>query len=57
MKFKVIRAHDGDKPYAVGDTREASEIDVRHLIGRCLEKMVEKPANKAAQKLSNKAAK
>ena len=57
MKFKVIRAHVGDKPYAVGDTREANEADVRHLIGKSLEKMAEPVKNKAEPKPKNKAAK
>lgn len=57
MKFDVIRAHDGDRHYAVGDTREANENDVRHLIGKCLVKAAEKTANKAEPKLQNKAAK
>lgn len=55
MKFKVIRAHEGDKSYSVGDTREANETDVRHLIGKCLEKMAEPMKNKAAKTAQNKA--
>jgi len=57
MKFNVIREHGDYKP---GDTREANENDVRHLIGKCLvpvsEKAAEKPKNKAAKPLKNKAA-
>lgn len=34
--FIVLRAHLGDKDYAVGDTRKANPIDVKHLIGKCL---------------------
>lgn len=57
MQFKVTRSHIGDKPYAVGDIREANEADVRHLIGKCLSKMVAPVKNKAATPLSNKASK
>lgn len=32
MKFKVLRAHYGDRDYAEGDEREASEADVAHLV-------------------------
>lgn len=56
MKYNVIREH-GD--FKVGDTREANPGDVQHLIGKCLvpfsEKMEEKPKNKAAKPLKNKA--
>ena len=31
-KFKVLRQHHGDQPYAEGDTREANERDVAHLV-------------------------
>lgn len=56
-KFNVIRAHQGDKPYAVGDTREANERDVQHLVGKCLEKMADAPKNKAEHAAQNKASK
>lgn len=56
QRFKVIRAHDGDRQYRVGDVREANEADVMHLIGKCLVKAREKPANKSRGKSpSNKA--
>lgn len=32
MKFHVIRQHFGDKMYMPGDTREATEGDVKHLL-------------------------
>tara|TARA_R110000851_G_scaffold3035_1_gene12233 strand:+ start:3117 stop:3290 length:174 start_codon:yes stop_codon:yes gene_type:complete len=54
-KFKVIREHEGDKPYFVGGTREADEADVRHLIGKCLEKVAAPTKNKTAKPLKNKA--
>lgn len=56
-EFKVIRAHDGDKFYNVGDTRIADPLTVRHLIGSCLEKTDAKNGLKAAKPLKNKAAK
>jgi len=42
--FKVIRAHTGDKDYAVGDTRTEDPNKVKHLIGKCLEDPDAKPA-------------
>lgn len=56
-KFKVIRAHEGDKSYAVGDIREENESVVKHLLGKCLEKMGDAPKNKAAPIVKNKASK
>lgn len=60
-KYKVIRAHVGDKPYKVGQTRTANPADVGHLIGKCLVEIKEKaePAlkNKAEKTVKNKAAK
>lgn len=55
--YKVIRAHEGDKSYKVGDTRSANPNEVSHLVGTCLEKMADKPENKMAGKVKNKAAK
>lgn len=56
MKFYVTRQHIGDKLYMPGDTREANESDVKHLIGKTLSKdppkapdNAEKPAGKAAK--------
>ncbi|MBM3603645.1 MAG: hypothetical protein FJX25_02580 [Alphaproteobacteria bacterium] len=59
-KFKVLRQHHGDKPYAEGDTREADERDVAHLVANgVLEPMKAKaePAakNKAEPAVQNKA--
>ncbi|HEY4546671.1 MAG TPA: hypothetical protein VIG90_09635 [Pedomonas sp.] len=36
QKFKVLRRHDGDKEYDVGDTREANATDVAHLVPNVL---------------------
>ena len=51
MKFKVLRHHIGDKEYFPGDTRDATENDVKHLIGKTLvradQKDEPKPQNKA----------
>lgn len=30
--YKVLRALDGDKSYAIGDTRELSAADAKHLL-------------------------
>jgi len=52
QKYTVLRQHFGDQYYLPGDTREAREADVAHLIGTTLEpieaKVVEVPENKDA---------
>lgn len=52
MKYDVIRAHEGDKNYEVGDVREANEGEVAHLVPHVL-----RPLKKAAKPLKNKAVK
>lgn len=53
MKFNVNRPHLGDKMYLPGDTREANEADVKHLINKGVlsasssGKAEHAPANKA----------
>lgn len=64
-KYRVVREHIGDKPYAVGDERTASPGDVAHLVPNVLkdlgpvkaeaEKAEAKPKNKAEAKPANKA--
>lgn len=60
MKFRVLRPHDGDKFYNIGDTREASESEVKHLVPLTLEPIAEKAvkpnSNKAAPAVKNKQA-
>lgn len=53
-KYDVIRAHTGEKDYAVGDTRIAEERVVRHLIGKCLIEAKTARQTKAAKALLNK---
>jgi hypothetical protein len=36
-RFRVLRRHDGDRPYAEGEIREARYVDVAHLVGRVLD--------------------
>ena len=60
--FKVLRQHYGDKLYAAGDTRDATEGDVAHLVASgVLEpaKAKAEPAvqNKAEPAVRNKAGK
>lgn len=60
--FKVLRQHHGDQPYAEGDTREADERDVAHLVASGVLEPVKAKAeaavqNKAEPTLRNKAAK
>lgn len=49
MKFTVLRHHTGDRTYLPGETREAAEVDVAHLVkAGVLEKKAEPaPKNKA----------
>lgn len=61
--YRVVRRHDGDKPYQVGDVREGYEHELRHLIPSCLqeikaeaEKAAPAHANKQAPAVKNKAA-
>lgn len=52
MKFHVLRPHVGDRPYSVGETREAAPIEVAHLTPHVLRPGV---AEKARQPVANKA--
>lgn len=38
-KFRVIREHEGDRFYAVGDTRTAVAAEVKHLVPNVLEEV------------------
>lgn len=60
-EYEVLREHLGDRPYLPGETREAKEIDVAHLVKNGVlrasgEKAQPAPANKAAPAPRNKAA-
>lgn len=69
-KFKVVRAHEGDRFYAEGEIREGKESEFKHLIPHVLvpagdapksEQPVESkslgaaPENKAEEPKGNKA--
>jgi len=58
-KFTVNRQHYGDRLYHAGETREAKEADVAHLVPDTLEpvskKAEPKPRNKADKAPENKA--
>ena len=57
-KYDVLRQHLGDKMYMPGDTREAAQGDVQHLINNGVlaeAKADRKPANKAEPAVANKA--
>ncbi|SDI95912.1 hypothetical protein [Salipiger marinus] len=55
MKFDVLRAHQGDKWYGVGDTRDAREVEVQQLVDRgVLRKAAPDVLNKAAPPVQNK---
>ena len=62
MKWRVIRDHEGDRPYTVGETREGSAAELGHLEGNVLERMdagtdaQEKPATNADPQKSEGAA-
>lgn len=36
-KFRVVREHEGERFYNVGETRIAADADVRHLVPHVLE--------------------
>jgi hypothetical protein len=56
VTFNVLRRHEGDKLYEEGDSREAVEAEVAHLVGLgVLEKADAQPKNKAAPTVANKA--
>ena len=52
LSFRVKRRHMGDRFYEVGDTREATRAEVKHLIGTVLE---EPAAGKSEPAPQNKA--
>lgn len=55
-KYTVVRDHEGDRPYAVGDEREAIASEVAHLVPHVL-KPVEAKSDDAAEPKARKAAK
>lgn len=61
QRYKVLRAHQGDKWYKEGATRTAEPSTVKHLIGKTLKPIAAKvratPQNKAVKAPANKAAK
>lgn len=47
-RFKVLRGHIGDRAYAEGDVREATAIDVAHLVKNgVLAEIVDGPSDEA----------
>lgn len=54
MKYRVLRPHDGDRFYKIGDTREGNENELKHLVPLTLEPINEKsegpsPKNKVVK--------
>lgn len=49
QKFKVVREHVGDRPYAEGEIREADPSDVKHLVPHVLEPIKAKAKKPAPQ--------
>lgn len=54
MKFIVKREHFGDKMYMTGDTREAEEADVAHLVRAGVLEKAEGAAKNKAEKAAPK---
>lgn len=54
--YKVVRAHQGDKAYAVGDEREGEDHELAHLVPNVLVevKAEREHVNKAGRPRSNK---
>lgn len=57
--YRVLRRHDGDRMYDVGDTREGEDHELQHLVPLTLQEISEKAerehANKAERVSRNKA--
>ena len=51
QNYRVLRGHEGDRPYLEGETRQADPAAVAHLVGKVLEpirgKSEPSPKNKA----------
>ncbi|RYE81852.1 MAG: hypothetical protein EOP19_17630 [Hyphomicrobiales bacterium] len=51
QNYRVLRGHEGDRPYVEGETRQADPAAVAHLVGKVLEPIKGKaepsPKNKA----------
>jgi hypothetical protein len=56
MEYRVLRPHDGDKFYNIGDTREGNESELKHLVPLTLEPITEAKAEKAPLNKAVKAA-
>jgi len=56
MKYRVLRPHDGDKFYAIGDIREGNETELKHLVPLTLEPLKEGKAESAPANKAEKAA-
>ena len=41
--YRVVRRHEGDKLYEVGDTREGEDHELKHLIPSCLQEIKASP--------------
>lgn len=52
--YRVVRRHEGDKLYEVGDTREGEDHELKHLIPSCLQEVKAEHANKAERVSRNK---
>ena len=54
--YRVVRAHQGDKPYEVGDTREGEDHELAHLVPNVLveAKAEREHANKSVDAPLNK---
>lgn len=55
LSWKVKRRHMGDRFYEVGDTREATFAEVKHLVGTVLEDDPQPVSEKAESAPLNKA--
>lgn len=55
-RYTVVRQHLGDRMYMPGDTRDAAQVDVTHLLanGILIEEKAEKPVRNKAEQASPK---
>jgi hypothetical protein len=54
--FTVVRRHLGDRMYEVGETREGSKAELKHLIPHVLEEVAGAKAERAPQNKAEPAA-
>lgn len=55
-RYRVLRAHEGDRMYREGEIREGEKADLKHLVPKVLEEIGPATSEKMASDHTNKAA-